>query len=449
MKYYGNLIYKEKEYPYYMDNYIVTIIQKPREYNADFSDVDKVEVIQGITNEGKYIEFLDCEFLGGCFRIIYSNLVFKIQGFVIHNNCDDKYDRIRFTSKALNSFFTPKKSVDIGKCLRDKNYNGSFNLQIKPTDDNKQTFNTTIDNQTIENEIYIPYNINLDPNNPKIGELTTAFNMNFNESINNVDIPKYYLYLYDFLTYMTFRRTVAFDEILLYTKGEKGYQQIGQAFIKNIESNIKYDCSAQITFDDIGIDNIGKLFEEIAQKRINNDYNTFFIPQDDRDEKTVDSIKFLTAALSFEGEFTKKHKNLRADQDDDFKSLKEELQKLIKDKSKEVKDNKGFELLYYAVKNVDTSIKEKFKFMLDNYSEEIAGFKKQRMRSLEITDNDEKLVKRYGDYRSTTAHGTINPIENTDILNYELAKMFTYILIFENAEIPKENIKKMIGKIFK
>ena len=267
--------------------------------------------------------------------------------------------------------------------------------------------------------------------------------MKFQSNKSSEQLSKYYLYMYDFLTFILFRQNHIIDNIILYKKNNK----IGVAKFFQKEENLKYNVFKSISFNDIGIDHIGKLFANVAEKRLLNELNPFFTPEDDRDSNSVDSVKWLSTALSFEGEFTKIYSNYKAKKSEFFKSTKEELLKLIKDKAKGTTNWNDVDSLYNMIQKSDTSIREKFQIMIDKYDSIIVDIKSSYLNQMMISD-EVNLSKRYAEYRNSIAHGTIISIKNEDKVTFVLARVFIYILILESADIPHEVIKSVIDKLF-
>lgn len=440
---YGKFEFNKKEYPFFLEGQTVTVNQVPHEYNEDFNSTKSIEKIVGVTNNNKYITFLDCNFLGGNFRRIYSDIVFTIKGYILFDNEEDIFDSISFSAKALNTFYSPQHAIKHEKMDFDREFDGSHQLQILPKKEYKQVFKCTIDHEEITNELYMHYSINLKFEESNIGNIFTVFLMKFQSNKSSEQLSKYYLYMYDFLTFILFRQNHIIDNIILY----KENNEVGVAKFFQKEENLKYSVLKSICFNDISIDHIGKLFANVAEKRILNELNPFFTPEDDRDSNSVDSVKWLSTALSFEGEFTKRHHDYKAENSEFFKVTKEELLQQINNKAKGTSNWKEVDSLYNMIKKSDTSIREKFQFMLDHYDSTIADIKSSYLKQMMILD-EVNLSKRYADYRNSIAHGTIISVEKEDIINLVLARAFIYILILENSDIPHDIIKNIINKLF-
>lgn len=57
---YGKFQYNDKEYPFFLNDQIVTIVKTRYEFNNDFTNIYHFDFIKGLTQNNKEIIFLDC-----------------------------------------------------------------------------------------------------------------------------------------------------------------------------------------------------------------------------------------------------------------------------------------------------------------------------------------------------------------------------------------------------
>ena len=62
-KMYGVFEYQEKEYPFVLEEQIITIPQVPFQYMDDFKDEAYIEEIWGVTNNNRSVVFVGCQVL--------------------------------------------------------------------------------------------------------------------------------------------------------------------------------------------------------------------------------------------------------------------------------------------------------------------------------------------------------------------------------------------------
>lgn len=60
----------------------------------------------------------------------------------------------------------------------------------------------------------------------------------------------------------------------------------------------------------------------------------------------------------------------------------------------------------------------------------------------------QSFAEDYAVMRNSTAHGTIQPIQNIDFVTYRILRCFIYLLIMTRANIPSDSMKRIIEKMF-
>ena len=103
---YGKLELNEKLYPFFMQGQRATIIQIPIEDIKDFYCLDEVDKIVGVTNSNKKIALMNCRFSNSSkIALPYAGIVFSVAWYVEYDTEDLCFDKVCFTSSALNAFF--------------------------------------------------------------------------------------------------------------------------------------------------------------------------------------------------------------------------------------------------------------------------------------------------------------------------------------------------------
>ena len=89
---YGSIIYKDKSYPFFLDEHRVTIVGAAWEYYDDFRNADEEESISGVTADNRQILFLKCRF---GFSSLQQKVWFSPVGYVLSSgNVGDPYNFI-------------------------------------------------------------------------------------------------------------------------------------------------------------------------------------------------------------------------------------------------------------------------------------------------------------------------------------------------------------------
>lgn len=448
----GKFQHNDKVYPFFLVDHIITIAQTPYEFNADFADTSHFDYLKGVTHNDKYIFLLNCDIVGGPLAQISSNLQFVCKGYIISNSPADYYDRIEFSSPALNGFYSPRRAIEIE---HDEVRLGVRGLAFRNYEDTSRDFSCIINGEHIDCTLAFRSSITLKSEDSNIGSVNTALSMKFSDPKFVTTLAKYYLYLLDFLVFVNFRSDIPIDDITLYRKVENGkYAKFGTAkFFQKDSSQYSADNRHSISYNDLLEESFPNIFSLIAERREKNSYNPFFIPLDGKDAQYFDSAKWLIAAISFEGEFNRRYENFKYETDEKFQDAKDLLLKTIDNAvlasgfSINNKANTALNSFRNLIGHTDTTIKEKFKFCMDKYANEIAPLIEKYAR-IQSVDKNTDFAQAYADYRNCTAHGSIPPISNTEIITFQLLNCFIYVLILERGGVPYERIKEIIIRMF-
>lgn len=445
--FYGKFEFNGKMYPFYYEGSFVTVIQQPWEYNKDFEEVNYVEKIVGLTNSNKVIVFLKCEFLGGSFKTMYKNIIFSTKGYVLFRESDLPFDCIEFESDALNTFYPPIQITD-RKALIDERI-----IKIKNSKDVTVSFDLNINEENITVELAIPWQVNLRPEDKTIGEKYSVCRMRFEDLKYSEDIAKYYLYLLDFLVFINFRKNVTIDQFTLYRVKNIEYNKVGMGKFFSHQAGYNSKVENSIIFEDLSNDEAGRLFSCIAMQRNQGHHNDSYIPQTADKYRSFNWIDWLNTALSLEGEYSKKYKDLKYQSDLDYANAKEYLMGKIDGKIQESgvsvnnKRNASWSKFRHLIEHADTRLEEKFAFLLNHFSDEVSVLKKQFLKQNDVPD-EINLSDEYAYYRNKLAHGEIVDMSNSNVANFSLMRVFIYCLILERADIQKDARKRIVEKLF-
>lgn len=441
--FYGELKYNGEMYPFYYDNFIVKIIQTPGKYNDKFNDATEIEKISGITNSGKTIVFLKCELRGGRFKECYSNLVFSTKGYVLFEGQEYEFDCIRFNAKALGTFYPSMTSVNQKELFDNFNYN---------LEHQKECFDVEIDNEIITMELKNEYQFSLRSEEERIGNKKSTWTMKFAESKKAEDIAMYYLYLYDFLSFVNFRRYIEMDNFVLFNSQNEFYN-IAEGKFNNYK--IPYDGKPQnsVIYSNIKKD-IGRIFSYIGIQRKTHYEENRFMPLDLDEFTKFDQYDWLKTAIRFEGEYLKKYAGNKYSTDNNFVIAKDFLLQAIDQKieqsgvSMNNPKNKYWKKFKRLISYEDTTLEEKFNFALDHFKNEIESIKDFQVKEKECLDKVDRLGAEYSEFRNKLAHGSFEQISPENCVNFTLMRSFIYCFILERAGASSETIKVVIEKLF-
>lgn len=319
----GELEYNGKNYPFVIENRILTIVQSAFHHNKDFFENEYLGTLKGVTDENKYILLLDCRILNYAFRTLNGKIQIGLHGYILQDTAEDRFDCIEFYSPALYAFYSPRKAWKAE--FNDKN--DMQGLALTPYDEVMLKIPVTISGENLQCALGFARHFNLRLEDQHALTIQTGLILDLSTDKSSPDLGKYYLYVRDFLAFISFKRDIPFDNIVLWRREADGKQhKCGKAIIFQVEDiEFKPDAYHSITYDDLGSDSFAALFKETAEQRLLGGYNPYFLPASRNEANTVEKSRWLITAVSFEGEFDKRYKNMKAERDQLFYNTKETL----------------------------------------------------------------------------------------------------------------------------
>lgn len=451
-KIYGVFEHEEKEYPFALENQTLTIPQIPFRYSKDFANIEYIEAIQGVTNSNRDIVFLGCDVLGNSRVPFVTEIKMSVLGYILLSSSRSTFDRIDFYSEAINGFYSPRNAYDV-ELTEDQT--GIAGIKVRNCEVYKKDFQCLVNKETFQLGLNVYLNVNLAWEKEQLGTAKSIMSMSFADKKQPNDILDYYLYIRDFLEFVNFQKNIPLDRIELFEKSETGqYERRGKAVIFQADSS-EYVPSIlhSITFIDVTSECFPILFSQIAEKRLNSNYNPFFYPESRREDRVVDASKWLNTAIGFEGEFDTFFPEYRATHDSLFHDAKTLLLDAINSavqksgKSINNKQNNALKSFKSLIEHADTTIKQKFEICEANFEYEMSDAM-HRICSLCEVPEDTDLADAYASYRNQTAHGVIRRPENCDIATYRILRGFVYVMNLKRANVPTDKIKEIIGRMF-
>lgn len=439
------------------------------------------DIISGELNDGRNIKFIGC---------VYNGRMFEAQGYVHSSenlSPDDLVDfsEIRFAGRAIDCL-----SGGVYEAF-EHNFSEQTNsrmmtLRPRPWDELCCAFPAEICGQPCKIGINYRIMYNLRWGERQIGTSTSAFFITFPEKVKIEQIPSIYLAVYDFLAFISFRRNIVFDDISLWKQDEKGKTKKTAKVV--IRSNKKEDMLYEdqmflVTLSDLGED-LGRLFSSIARRRPDGIMDDLFIPEDKRDYAMVSPSKFLSCALSFEGEHGRSQPS-KADTNESFDWAKRALADAITDSALALADTadtgikdaliagaanefeknlacyptegsgsirkvkKYRDRMLDSLRNIDFTLEERFNNMLCQYHEIIDPYKRKLAVRMGLAEElPPNLGKVFADYRNEVGHGHPEALKPIHSYVFLIGRCLTYIMILRSASVNDEHTAKVIRKIF-
>ena len=451
-KIYGVFEHEGKEYPFALENQILTIPQIPFQYSEDFADIEHIEAIQGVTKSNRDIVFLGCEVLGHSRIPFATEIKMSVLGYILLSSNRCTFDRIDFYSEAINGFYSPRNAYDVEL---NENHTGIVGIKVRNWESYKKDFQCLVNKETVQLGLNVYLNVNLAWEKEQLGTAKSIMSMSFAENKKPNDVLDYYLYVRDFLEFVNFQKNIPLERIELFEKSDTGkYERRGKVVIFQADSS-EYVPSIlhSITFIDVTSECFPILFSQIADKRLSNNYNPFFYPESRREDRVVDTSKWLNTAICFEGEFNTFFPEYRAKNDSLFHDAKtiliDAINSAVQKSGKSInnKQNNALKSFKSLIDHADTTIKQKFEVCMASYEYEMSEAIHRICSSCGVPE-DADLADIYASYRNQTAHGVIRRPENCDVATYRILRGFIYVMNLKRVNIPADRIKEIIGRIF-
>lgn len=465
MKIIGKLFgLEDEDISFVMVDDVITLITEMDIKEMLLSSRQNFDLIYGETNTNRNILFFDVNYQK-------RNNISAAGWAISKNNLEPdslkNFDAISFSSKALDAFYSPKKAFmwekNAEKMWGDNEKNRIPFLITREFAEYGKDFDVEIEGIKIHIKFDIRISYNMRKNIRGIGEAIPFMQFQFLESQDIKELPKFYLFAFDLMKFLSFRQNISFDKIVLkklIVDGENAGKYDNSAevhFYTNSEAT-KYNLSEReiITIDDIG-DTFPVLFQNIARRRVNGIVDDLYIPLNNDDARTVSYSSFLSAALSFEGEYSRLYPNEEYETDKVFEKIKKDVLNYIETqeeifKSSPVKElkkaEKVIEQMKSQIKNLDSSLEKKFNRAIKKNKNIIKEFI-ERIEELEL----ERVKKiNWGEclsrMRNHIGHGNPLPIEREHVAVFRITRCLIYVLILKECEVEDKKIKYIIKKLF-
>lgn len=453
----GVLGYNGNEYPFVLEKRLLSIVQAYRQYQKDFIKkdelgnsyiVDKLGNLHGVTDRNEDIFLLNCRIFDPNLVEIGGSIQISLQGYIIQTEPDDGFDRIDFYSPALTAFYPPYKAWKVN--------HADTGVILAPREEIVFQTPVTIGGEELECFLNFSRYFNYKPEEQHPLSIYPVFSIIFPQRKTSAELGQYYLYVHNFLSLVNFRTNISFDDIILYKldTANKLYKLGNAVIFEHLNINYTPDPYHCIAFEDLGSSSFAALFEEVAEHTLQQTYNPFFLPRNKNDIATVDPARWLVAAISFEGEFDKAYSDYKAEQYPEFHKVKELLLSTINSEVKKTpysinnKRNKHYSRFYHLIDNFDTTIKEKFIYTQQKlFKGEFEDVLMKYCKSNAVSPTTD-FADVYEKTRNQTAHGAIRKISPEGVVVFQLLRCFIHLLIFERANVPSEQRKLIVNKLF-
>lgn len=466
LKYNNNLYYFN-----FRDNILVIQPKKMVDYNKWWIDNflnnkydlnDRIN-IDGETNEGKYICFIDIKFtkLGrGILQSFVPAYVLGTTNLIEPLPTCTKIEKMIYEGESLDKFCYPKRIIKHNDLLHDKN----VKVEIDCSRYKNKEF--IIDKDIYRYDIKWIMPVSSDINN--VLNVKTQLSVIFSKCKNINEVIKYYRNIEKFFCFINNRRIVKFTDIKL-KKKEK--VQFGN---KNELEDVEIEFVLHITypqqeidlldnFNCIRLDDLEKKYKKLYKFIIDDDFLVQYYPLNRKENNNVNNDKFVQVSSAFESEFRKLFPNFKSNISDEYKIIKAGILNHISNKKKRInkqvtdsnkkqlsKELKYCDYFYKIISGIDGTLEEKIKYSFNRYNRILEKKKNTLLKNYNIEKaKNTVLAKVFSNRRNKISHGELTrDFNDLEIISYILLRICIYCITLERCNFTYNEIDIMVNKIF-
>lgn len=443
---YGSIIRKDKSYPFFLEGRKVIIVGSAWEYYNDFQGVDEEESISGITADNKRILFLRCKY---GFSSLHQKVWFFPIGYILSSgNVGDPYDftfeKVSFYSDALNAFYPPQQALKTDFDWH--NWDGKMTIELKPFEETALSFNYRACRCILNISRYVT----AQNSRSDIGNINSAFSFEFNTTQQCKELPKYWLALFDFLSFINYGTDIAFDKIILSNRCENGqFMHCADAYIFSSKEYFPRSPQNAITVRDLPLDKLGVIFSKIAALRGNDKRLNYYFPENYKEGFQVDANRWLVKAMTFEGLFRDCYPDFKQNEKKSFRVAKEaalDALNTINQSQMGKRERAYFNDCQKQIEHYEGRLEEMLNFIVKKYKYELEDLLAYNRKENHINSND--YGSAYSNYRNKIAHGDIEPIGKKEAAVYRVLQAAIYFMLLDGAELDSDTLRIIVKKLF-
>lgn len=439
----------DKPYIFTYDGELLQLVPKDKEsikpYDSLKNTTQHFEVLEGVTQRNERIYFLNCNL-----QVFHSGYMSKPAGFICFNSNINTFDVITFRSGIMDFFYRPNQIVDIenSSC----NYEtGESVIKLKSFDETSKYCDIFIDGKKANlmlgiTQPGIPSHLKIDYN---LGKPKTILRLTFNTPVEISDFRKIYLWIYQLMVFLNFRKDVYIGEI------ELGKLNTERKIAKVAYTHIIERDKGEIADIDriIGYYFISNQINEILQIVNKSDLNLLLIPDNDKSDKYLTPEQYMICCTSFESVFSFVFPNAKMEFSQKANEVKEEFLKYISDKEKEykgvdAKKRKEFNKYADMIKLLDFGLAEKFEYCQAQYEAIMKHYIYKWKYRLNFTQQElDNIAQSFAKQRNMLMHNSLEKFEDIHVLAYSLARVFVYAMILKKASVEDNMIIQAIDKV--
>lgn len=467
----GELEYNSKKYYFNFRNNILVIQPEKMEYypkwcfnnSGNESSLDEGINVEGETNEGRYICFVNVKFSqigrGILQSFVPTYVLGKANAVSPLPKCID-IEKISFEGKSLDKFCYPKRIIKHDNLCEEK----PLKIEIDYNQFKNRKF--TIDKDVFSYDIRWTMPISSDINN--VLNVKTILSVTFSKPKNINDIIDYYRNIEKFFCFINNRRIVRFSDIKLKKKEPVRFE------IENEIKDMEFQFTLHITepreeidiLDDLNcirLDDVTQKYKKLYKCIVDKDFLVHYYPLNKREDSYVDNDKYTQVSSAFESEFRKLFPDFKSTINEEYKIVKSGLLRYISNKKSRIKKKqtelnkkqvrkelKYCEYFANVLSNIDGNLEEKITYSFDRYKQILEKKRIHLLNAYNIKKvKNTVLSKSFANRRNKISHGkSTGNFNDLEIISYILLRICIYCITLERCKFSFDEIEKMVNKIF-
>lgn len=263
-------------------------------------------------------------------------------------------------------------------------------------------------------------------------------------------LEKVFMYIQkmkNMLSFMTFRKNVGFDEIILHHNQQRLSKM--QVYLKEDYTYTEKSFHTNITFSDLG-ESVGRLasiiFNNVDKKP---SYEINFLPKSDLDVGWMDDdkIRLICSSLECELEFIQE---IKESENNELQSLIKQIKSIVKThrKSPQRLEDKTYDLIFSSIHHWSMSASERFCELYHHYADEMLSLATDIYDPSEVMISDEDIHE-FVKYRNHITHGSHRMMNTKISTTAFMLEGLVYCCILRRIGMDKAEINKLCqnGKI--
>ncbi len=446
----GYIDLEEKSYIFTYDGELLQLVPKEQSsikpYDFLVNKNIYLEVLKGTTIGFENIFFLNCSL-----KVNRSGYIAKPSGFVCFDGNKQCFDTITFKGGIIDYFYRPNHIIDEKNTRYDYFNGGGGEIKLKPFDEiskeceveiagNKATLILSVTLPEEPTHMQIDYNL---------GKPNSILRLCFKEKIDVTYFRTIYMWIYNLMTFVNFRKNIRMGEIILGETNDEG--KIAPVAYTHINEFDKEDI---VNIDHIiGYYFISDHINELIQIVNRKDLNLLFIPKNIKSGRYVTPESYMICCTSFESVFSYVFPNAKMEYSQKANEVKEEFLQFIEKKDEEYKgadSKKRKEFKKYAdmIKLLDFGLEEKFKHCQTEFDKLTVNYRNRVLiKSALKQEQIDEMPSKFAKMRNLLMHNSLEEMEDIHVYAYALARVYIYIMILKQAKIDDNLIIQAIDLI--